>query len=95
MINFQEFINTVLAENPEGIYIARFEIEIKKRKTEAKKYINAIIYISPDTEEPEVLSEEPINDIGNHLILGWVDIKEINLTTMTIIANSIKRRYDL
>ena len=95
MINFQEFINTVLNDNPEGIYIARFEVELQKRKGEAKKYINAIIYISPDTEEPEVLSEEPINDIDIHLILGWVDIKEINLATMTIIANSIRRRYDL
>ena len=94
MINFQEFINTVLADNPEGIFIARFEI-VKRDSTSTGKYINAIIYISPDTEEPEVLSEEPINDIGNHLILGWVDIKEINLATMTIIANSIKRRYDL
>lgn len=94
MINFQEFINTVLAENPESIYIARFEIE-KRNNTSTGKYINAIIYISPDTEEPEVLSEEPINDIDTHLILGWVDIQEFNLATMTIIANSIKRRYDL
>lgn len=93
MINFQEFINTVLNENPEGIYIARFEI-VKRDNTNTGKYINAIIYISPDTEEAEVLSEEPINDIDSHLILGWVDIKEINLATMAIVANS-KRRYDL
>lgn len=95
MINFQEFINTVLSENPEGIYIARFEIKNKKHNGKADKYINAIIYISPDTEEPEVISEEPINDIDTHLILGWVDIKEVNLATMAIIANSIRRRYDL
>lgn len=93
MINFQEFINTVLSENPEGIYIARFEI-VQRNSTNTGKYINAIIYISPDTEEAEVLSEEPINDIDAHLILGWVDIKEINLATMAIVANS-KRRYDL
>ena len=89
MIDIREFTDTVLDENPEGVYVVRFEIEMHKH------YINAVVFLAPDTEEPEIISEEDLPDIEQYPIAGWVDIKEINLATMTIIANSIKRRYDL
>lgn len=91
MINISQFNETVLNENPEGIYVLRFE----ENTPFGKGYFNAVIYLDPDTEEPSIISEQEIENITTLDIVGWVDIKEINLATMTIIANSIKRRYDL
>lgn len=91
MINLSEFNETVLDENPTGIYIVRFEDDTPY----GKGWFNGVVFNVAGEDEITVITEDERDDLDTLDIVGWVDIKEINLATMTIIANSIKRRYDL
>lgn len=88
MINLSEFNETVLDENPTGIYVVRFEEDTPF----GKDWFNGVVYNDSEENEIIVITEVERNDLDTLDIIGWVDIKEINLAIMTIIANSIRRR---
>ena len=94
-MTLEQFNNEVLAQNPEAIYLLRFE----QLTPFGKAYFNGISYMefTDEYEEeyrPALITEKPIEEDYVEVIAS-VDIQEINLAAMTIIANSIRRRYDL
>lgn len=94
-MTLEQFNNDVLSKNPEAIYLLRFE----QLTPFGKAYFNGISYMEftdeyEDEYKPTLITEEPVEEDYVEVIAS-VNIQEINLAAMTIIANSIRRRYDL
>lgn len=94
-MTLDHFNKYILPQTPEVIYLLRFEEITPFGKT----YYNGISYIdfegdNEDECKPTLITEEPVDE-SNAEIVGYVDIQEFNLAIMAIMANSIKRRYDL
>lgn len=88
-----DFYDTVLEDHPTSIFVVRFEEETPY----GKGYSNGIVYWDAEQDCPSIILEEPwtYEDEGSIQVVGYVDIQEINLATIAIISNSLKRRYDI
>lgn len=94
-MTLDEFNKDVLAKTPEAIFVVRF----KQITPFGNDYFNGVSYMefTDDYEEeqrPALITEQPIEEDYVEVV-GYVNIQEINLAAMAIIANSIRRRYDL
>lgn len=95
-MTIKEFNKDVLAKTPEAIFVVRFE----QITPFGNDYFNGVSYMEfiddyyEEEQRPALITEQPIEEDYVEVV-GYVNIQEINLATMAIIANSIKRRYDL
>ena len=94
-MTLEQFNNEVLAKTPEAIFVVRFE----QITPFANDYFNGVSYMEftddyEDEQRPALITEQPIEEDYIEVV-GYVNIQEMNLAAMTIIANSIRRRYDL
>lgn len=91
----EQFNNDVLNQTPESIFVVRY----KQKTPFGNSYFNGISYMefSDDYEDGNhhvIITEQPFEEEYVEVV-GYVNIQEINLAAMAIIANSIRRRYDL
>lgn len=100
-MTLEEFNKDVLAKTPEAIFVVRFE----QKTPFGNDFFNGVSYMEftddyigeypcEDEQRPALITEQPIEEDYVEVV-GYVNIQEINLATMAIIANTIKRRYDL
>lgn len=94
-MTLEQFNNEVLAKTPEAIFVVRFE----QKTPFGNDYFNGVLYMEftddyEDEQRPALITEQPIEEDYVEVI-GYVNIQEMNLAAMAIIANSIRRRYDL
>lgn len=88
-----DFNDTVMSDYPESIFIVRIEEDTPY----GTAYTNGIVYRESESENNTLITEQPLEETEESRIkiAGYVDIQEINLATIAIISNSIKRRYDI
>lgn len=94
-MTLEQFNSEVLSQNPEAIYVVRFE----QKTPFGNDFFNGVSYMEftddyEDEQRPALITEQPIEEDYVEVV-GYVNIQEMNLAAMAIIANSIKRRYDL
>ncbi len=94
-MTLEQFNTEVLSRTPEAIFVVRFE----QKTPFGNDYFNGVSYMVftdeyEDEQRPALLTEQPIEEDYVEVV-GYVNIQEMNLAAMAIIANSIKRRYDL
>lgn len=94
-MTLEQFNKDVLSKTPEAIFVVRFE----QITPFGNDYFNGVSYMefTDDYEEelrPALITERPIEEDYVEVV-GYLNIQEMNLAAMAIIANSIRRRYDL
>lgn len=94
-MTLEQFNKEVLSKTPEAIFVVRFE----QITPFGNDYFNGVSCMEftddyGDEQRPALITEQPIEEDYVEVV-GYVNIQEMNLAAMAIIANSIRRRYDL
>ena len=90
-MTLQEFYDNELDQDLGCIYLVR----VKENTPFGEAYFNVIVYVDSETYEPVTISEQELGEPHTYQVEGTLDIQEINLATMVIVANGIRRRRGL